>query len=123
MSLPAQDMQIEEFEREGYVEWINSVDDEDRQILGVRVIQEDDSEYFIIFISVAEFIREEPLENEFREKIHLSLSKVPGVKAVEEEDREVWAVEGSTNGPALIKASVATLQELKPKFISYLNEL
>jgi hypothetical protein len=53
---------------------------------------------------VMEFVRDDPLEAELRRRIDAALRAVPGVTDVREDDREVWGVEGSPSGDALVSA-------------------
>src|SRR5262249_27292298 len=48
-----------------------------------------------VMVSVMEFVRDDPLESELRSRIAANLGAVPGVTSVQEEDREVWIVDGS----------------------------
>jgi hypothetical protein len=56
-------------------------------------------------VSLAEFVRKEPIESEMRRAIDAALRAVPGVSGVEEADREVWAVHGTPTGEALVLAA------------------
>jgi len=111
---------INKTEEDGFVEWIHQTEDAD--ILGVSASQEVGDEEWSVFISVAEFVREEPLEGKFRELMAKSLSEVEGVSSVEEEDREVWLVEGNANGKELVMASVKALKSIYPELKQYMNE-
>jgi hypothetical protein len=55
---------------------------------------------------------EEPLEGELRRGMASALSGVAGVVAVDEEDREVWRVEGSPSGEELLRAAARVVDAL-----------
>jgi hypothetical protein len=61
---------------------------------------------------VAEFLREDPLERELREAMAAALQGVPGTTDVEEEDREIWHVEGEPSGAALVRAAAVVVDGL-----------
>jgi hypothetical protein len=61
---------------------------------------------------VAEFLREDPLEAEFRQRMNAALVSVEGVASVAEEDREVWFVTGTASGPAVSCAAARVVDEL-----------
>jgi hypothetical protein len=67
---------------------------EDPDIRGVEVIQlkPNGPWQWSVTVSVMEFIREDPLETEIRDAMAAELRAVPGVRRVNEEDREVWVV-------------------------------
>lgn len=57
---------------------------------------------------------EEPLERELRRGMASALSGVAAVVAVDEEDREVWRVEGSPSGEELLRAAARAWSTLSP---------
>jgi len=61
---------------------------------------------------VAEFVREEPAESELRGRMLDALRAVPGAIRVYEEDREVWVVEGTPPGRALVAAAAEVVDSL-----------
>ena len=86
------------------------------EIRGVEAIRLDDDEWpWIVVVWVAEFVREDPLEAELREAMLRELSRVRGVEAVAEEDREVWIVAGVPDGRELVKAAAAVVDGLYEK--------
>ena len=96
-----------------FVEWVNITNEPD--ILGVGASKESSDQYWSVFVSVAEFVRKEPLETEFRNVVNSALSRVSGVTSVEEEDREVWLVSGDVEGQDLVIATVKALRTIHPK--------
>lgn len=102
------------------VEWNNQTDDPD--ILGVSAMAM--REHWSVTVSVAEFIREEPLESEFREAIYTSLMRVKGVTTVFENDRENWTVKGGDiEGKDLVISCVQTLHTMYPTLKAYMEDL
>lgn len=65
-----------------------------------------------VVISMAEFVREEPLESEMRRGVAEALRGVPGVTKVFEEDREQWLIEGSPSGEDLLQACAPVIDAL-----------
>jgi hypothetical protein len=57
-----------------------------------------------VTVSAMEFIREDPLESMLRAEIVTALRAVAGVKRAEADDREVWVVDGTPTGQALVDA-------------------
>jgi hypothetical protein len=110
---------VEKQEEDGVIEFINQTNEPD--ILGVGASNENGDRYWSVFVNVAEFVREEPLESEFRNVVANALSSVKGVTSVEEEDREVWLVEGDAQGPELVAATVKALHTIYPKLSAYMQ--
>ncbi len=54
-----------------------------------------------MFVNVAEFLREDPLEAEMRSAVAAALRSVAGVTEVAEQDREVWVLSGTPDGEAI----------------------
>ncbi len=95
-------------------QWIYITDESD--LMGVDASREvDEEDDWRISVSVSEFIREEPLVSTLHSSISKALENVDGVDTVEQEDREVWLVEGSANAIALISACVTQLKLLYPQ--------
>ncbi|MEM8594821.1 MAG: hypothetical protein AAGF06_08440, partial [Pseudomonadota bacterium] len=74
---------------------------------------EDDDFEWGVYVSVAEFIREEPFESRFRSMIHEAISGVEGVESAYEQDRELWGLEGDPSGEALVHAVLSVLRVLE----------
>jgi hypothetical protein len=110
---------IEKQEEDGLIEWVNLTNEPD--ILGVGASREGGDLYWTVSVNVAEFIREDPLESEFRNVVVNALSSVKGVASVEEEDREVWLVEGDANGSELVHATVKALQVIYPQLKAHME--
>jgi hypothetical protein len=89
--------------------WERMVDD--RDVRGVEAIRIDDLGGWQVAVAVMEFVREDPLESELRQRIAGALRSVRGVESAEEEDREVWFVSGSPSGQALVQAVSGVLDE------------
>ncbi len=107
----------DEFEEQ----WLHVTDEQ--EILGVdasREIDEDDDSPrdWTVYVAVAEFIREAPLESILHSSVTETLQGVNGVESVEQEDREAWLVEGSAEAKDLIHACVSKLKEIYPQLRS-----
>lgn len=76
-----------------------------------------------VHVAVAEFLREDPLEGELRERMAAALGGVDGAEEVAEEDREVWLVTGSPSGEALVRAAAGVVDGLAGRARAYLDAL
>ena len=65
-----------------------------------------------VSVSVMEFVREGPLEDELRRRIAAALRSVEGVETADEMDTEVWFVTGTPSGEALVRAVAEVLDDL-----------
>lgn len=101
-------------------EWTRVIKNED--ILGVSASKYADGDWHV-FINVAEFIREEPLESKLHQRITDSLAGIDGVVEVIHEDREVWLVRGDVTGEALVRSSSAALNELHEELATTVDSL
>lgn len=96
--------QIPSSDEEILEEWVHVTDNE--EILGVSASRSEGEWSWTVSIYAAEYIREEPLESELYESISKALTTVPGVTAINHEDREVWIIKGNPKGEDLVKACV-----------------
>src|SRR5262245_48567721 len=103
--------------------WQRLTDDPD--IGGVEVIRSmtDGPWQWSISVSVMEFIREDPLETEIREAMAAELRAVPGVTRVNEEDREVWIVDGSPSGENLTLAAAKVVDRFAERAREHIESL
>jgi hypothetical protein len=76
-----------------------------------------------VTIWAAEFVREEPLESEFRRTIDAALRAVPGVTNVTEEDREIWTVAGSPSGEGLVRAAADAVDSIADRIRAHIEAL
>lgn len=96
---------------------------ENPDIFGISIAKQDSIDFsWSIVVNAAEFIRDDPLETKFRNRIARALSSIEGVKQVEEADREVWVVSGSPEGREMAKAVVDVLISLNDEIQSYIEE-
>jgi hypothetical protein len=65
-------------------------------------------------LAVAEFLRDDPLDADFR-RMGAALRSVAGAESVWEEDREVWGVIGTPSGEALVRAAAGVVDRLAPR--------
>ena len=102
--------------------WAHNLDDELKSVVALRL--RDEKEWpWRVELSVAEFLREEPLESEYAAAVTAALRAVRGVKAVEHEDREVWVVAGRARGRTLVSAVSDVLERLEPRIRQHLDQL
>lgn len=103
--------------------WERVTDDPD--ILGVSAIMITLGErpYWSVDVSVAEFLRQEPLEGELRQRMGRVLRAVPGADSVWEEDREVWGVTGTPSGADLVRAAAGVVDGLAAQARAHVDSL
>src|SRR5262245_21099995 len=82
-------------------------------LFGVEAHRLDQPAGWQVSFWVLEHVRQEPLESRLRSEIERRLRAVPGVAAVEEEDREVYWVTGAASGEALTRAAAAAVDDLE----------
>ena len=84
-------------------EWVREGDDPDIQMVDVCQLARGGEWPWQVEVAAAEFVREEPFESEFRDRIDQAIRSVPGVQHVVEEDREVWLVSGNPDAEHLVR--------------------
>lgn len=105
-------------------EWQRETDeDDDLRGVGASKIAAVGDWPWQVFVSMAEFVREEPLETEMRTAVDAAIRSVPGVTDVAEEDREVWIVEGTPSGEALVRAVGAAVDPLVERAAALLDAM
>jgi len=92
--------------------WERMTDDEDFLGVSATLITLGEQPYWSVGVAVAEFLREDPLEAELRQRMGSALRAVPGADSVWEEDREVWGVTGAPAGAALVRAAAGVVDGL-----------
>lgn len=100
-------------------EWVSGADDELRM---VDVVRTEDGE-IQVSVSAAEFVRDEPLESRLRAAVMSAITSVEGVDSAEEEDREVWRVEGDASGEALTRAVGSVVDGMYAELSAYVDSL
>ena len=70
-----------------------------------------------------EFVREDPLEAEMRERVTEALRRVSGVTSADEQDRETWVVIGNPSGRALVEAAAQVVDDLADQLREYMRIL
>jgi hypothetical protein len=102
--------QIQPQDTEIQEEWIRETDDpEIRDVSACRI---DEIGGWLVFVSALEFVREDPLESELRQRIAAALRGVAGVTSADEHDREQWFVAGAPSGKSLIEAVALVVDDL-----------
>jgi hypothetical protein len=104
-------------EADGDEAWIRETDEP--ELLNVEACRSGDGWQVIVW--VAEFLREDPLEAEFRAAMDAALRGVAGVTDVQEEDRELWAVDGQPAGDALLRAAADVVDALADRARPYVT--
>jgi hypothetical protein len=98
-------------------EWVRWTDEP--EIRGVTAFTDVRFEGWFVSVYPMEFVHDDPLEVELRERIDAALRRVSGVTHVEEHDREKWFVTGNPSGEALAVAVAAVVDELAPRTRAY----
>jgi hypothetical protein len=91
-------------------EWLRDTDEP--EIRGVEAFRNDASGGWLVGVRAMEFMRQDPLEGELRERIPQALRAVSGVVSAEEHDREKWFVTGTPSGKALAQAAARVVDDL-----------
>jgi len=68
-----------------------------------------------------EYVSEDPLESELRERITTALRDITGVTSADEQDRETYFVTGTPSGKALIEAIARVVDNLDERTRAYLE--
>ncbi len=102
--------QITPHDRDSEEAWIRDLPDEDNDTRGVQATKF--RGVWTVNVQLMELLRDVPLEDELRENILAALHGVDGVTEAGEEDREIWTVQGTPNGGALVDAVGAVLDAL-----------
>src|SRR5262245_22472011 len=98
-------------ELDGDEGWERLTDEPDvRGVEAIRVFAEAPWEWAVT-VAAMEFVRDDPLESELRDGIDAALRTVEGVLDVDEEDREVWVVNGAPSGEELTQAVARTVDQ------------
>ncbi|TDF41527.1 hypothetical protein EYS14_01325 [Alteromonadaceae bacterium M269] len=118
-AIAMEEIKIETVKEDEFIEYIHQ--GERPEIQGVIASKETGDEDWYVFVVIAEFIREEPLETKFRKLIFDALNNVEGVKSVEEADREEWSVQGNVDGEELVKACVIALKSIYPELEEFMK--
>ncbi len=74
-----------------------------------------DDPYWQVWVSMAEFVREEPLQSEMSTAVQGALMIVPGVTDAAREDTETWVVWGTPSGEQLVRAVATAVDPLVPR--------
>jgi hypothetical protein len=94
------------------------------EVRGVGATRLDDPEWpWTVDVWAMEFVREEPLEGQLRDRIATALTAVAAVTAVAEEDREVWIVAGSPGGDELVRAVAKVVDEFAERIRAHIESL
>jgi len=95
----------------------------DPDVRGVEAVRQGGDGPWQVIAFVAEFLRVDPLEDELRAAMASALRSVPGVTAVEEENREAWMVSGNPSGEALVRAAAGVVDSLARRARAYIDGL
>jgi hypothetical protein len=108
---------------DGVAEWVRRTDDDD--VRGVDVVHTEDEGRWTwqVFVNVAGFLREEPLESEMRAAVAAAISSVAGVTEAAEEDREVWILSGEPCGEELVRAVGDVVDRIGPRARAHIDSL
>jgi hypothetical protein len=92
--------------------WLRLTDDPDVRGVEVSRLADGDPWPWQIGVFAAEFVREEPFESEFRQRIGAAIRSVAGIAEVVEEDREVWMASGDPDGSELARSVGAAVDAM-----------
>jgi hypothetical protein len=97
-------------------------DTNDQEVRGVAAIKPYGDDWRV-GVFVAEFLRDEPLESQLRQKVHAALMSLDGVIEVIHEDREQWIAVGSPKGNELVSAVAQVVDSLADRARLYIDSL
>lgn len=100
-------------------EWVYGADDDVRM---VDVLRSEDGDIQVT-VGAAEFVREEPLESRLRTAVLNAILSVEGVESADEEDREVWVVEGDASGEELTRAVGTAIDSMYDELVAHVESL
>lgn len=93
-------------------EWTRVTEDPDVRGVDVSLLRHGGDWPWQIFVSAAEFVRDEPLESEFRRRINDAIRGTAGVSETIEEDREIWLAAGSPDGADLTRSVAEAIDSM-----------
>lgn len=105
---------VEPMDEGVHEEWCRVTLDTDLRFVSATGLSTGDVQWQVS-VSVMEFVREDPLESELVSAITNALAQVAGVENAFAEDREVWAIEGTPEGPALVRAAAEVVDAFYPR--------
>lgn len=95
-------------------EWCRVTLDTDLRFVSATGLSSGDVQWQVS-VSMMEFVRQDPLQSELATAITKALTEVAGVEKAYAEDREVWAIEGSPEGPPLVRAAAQVVDAFYAK--------
>jgi hypothetical protein len=110
--LQPQDPEIQE-------EWLRQTDEPG--VRAVSVCRVDEIGGWQVRVWVLEYVSEDPLESELRERITTALRDVTGVRSAGEQDRETWFVAGAPSGMALVEAAARVVDDFAGRTRAYVG--
>ncbi len=102
--------------------WSHRADDSD--VLGVEAVRlRGPAEWpWQVQVSVAEFLREQPLDVELGISVDRAIRSIDGVADVQHEEHEVWVVRGAPSGQELVHGVAAAMERFAARIRIYLEE-
>jgi len=85
----------------------------------VEAARIDEIDGWQVTVWVMEFVREDPLEDEYRQRMARTLRAVSGVTSAEEQDRETWFRDRDTLRPGTDPAAAQVADELAGQVRAY----
>ena len=101
-------------------EWLT----DDPYIRFVEATLDNESEGWQVLVGVADLLRDDALDSEFRRRVTAALASVAGVTEVENEGRGVdWYVTGRPSGKALVVAAAQVVDDLADRLRAHIESL
>ena len=101
--VPADESDVDEL-------WQRLTDEPD--IRGIEAWADSEFEGWCVEVSAQEFIRQDPLGTELRQRMQAALRTVQGVTEVDQHDNESWLVNGKPSGQELTRAAAEVVDQL-----------
>jgi regulator of protease activity HflC (stomatin/prohibitin superfamily) len=102
--------QIQPQDPEIQEEWLRETDQ--ASVRAVSAWRVDTIGGWQVRVWVMEYVSEDPLESELRQRTETALRNVAGVTSADEQDRETWFVTGAPSGRALVEAVARVVDDL-----------
>ncbi len=114
--------QIQPWDPEIREEWLRETSEPEIRNVGANTIDvPGGTSGWQVSVWAMEFVRSDPLETEFRQRITDALRQVSGVISAEEQDREIWFVIGTPAGKSLVEAAAQVVDDLADRTRTYLH--
>jgi hypothetical protein len=104
-------------------QWHRFTNDPDIKSISATWFTHEDWSGWQVTVAVAEFLRDDPLGRELRERMTSALSGIDGAEDAFQDDTEAWLVTGSPSGEGLVRAAAQVVDDLGDRAREYIDSL